>query len=118
MEANKVVFTTPLELQILITDAVNAALKYGQPLVNVSSHHSADAPDLISIKQASKVVNLAISTIYGLVGRHEIPFMKRPHSKNLYFSRKELENWIREGRQKTVAECTGEVNKNLKSRAK
>ena len=76
---------------------------------------TADAPDLLTIKQASDLINLAVPTIYGLVGRREIPFIKREHSKKLVFSRRELEAWVREGRKKTVAECADEVRADLKS---
>lgn len=75
----------------------------------------ADAPDLLTIKQAADLINLAVPTIYGLVGRNEIPVMKR--AKKLYFSRRELEAWVREGRKKTVAECAEEVHNDLKNRA-
>lgn len=71
-------------------------------------------PDLITIKQAAEVINLAVPTIYGMVGRNEIPVMKR--AKKLYFSRSELEAWVREGRKKTVAECADEVHGDLKNR--
>lgn len=75
---------------------------------------AADAPDLLTIKQAAELINLAVPTIYGLVGRSEIPVMKR--AKKLYFSRRELESWVREGRRKTVAECAEEVRDDLKSK--
>ena len=84
-----------------------------KPLVNESNE-----PDLITIEPASKLVKLAKPTIYGLVSRDQIPFMKRKGSKRLYFSRKELEAWIREGRNKTVAECTEEVYADLKQQAR
>ncbi|GAB4000016.1 helix-turn-helix domain-containing protein [Spirosoma daeguense] len=92
-------------LTALLTDLPLHALSTGQT----------EAPDLLVIKQASEVVNLAVPTIYGMVSRNEIPFMKR--GKKLYFSRKELEDWIREGRQKTVDECAKEVRNDLKTRA-
>lgn len=74
----------------------------------------ADAPDLLTIKQAAELINLAVPTIYGMVGRNEIPVMKR--AKKLYFSRRELEAWVREGRKKTVTECAEEVRADLKQR--
>jgi excisionase family DNA binding protein len=74
----------------------------------------ANAPDLLTIKQAAEFVNLAVPTIYGMVGRKEIPVMKR--AKKLYFSRIELEAWVKEGRKKTVAECAEEVRDDLKQR--
>lgn len=74
----------------------------------------ADTPDLLTIKQAAEFINLAVPTIYGMVGRNEIPFMKR--AKKLYFSRQELEDWIRQGRKKTTVECADEVRADLKNR--
>jgi excisionase family DNA binding protein len=81
-----------------------------------TSHNSApvaiaEEPDLVTIKKAAELVDLAVPTIYAMVGRNEIPFMKR--SKKLYFSRQELESWIREGRQKTSEECAKEVRQDL-----
>ncbi|MVM31174.1 helix-turn-helix domain-containing protein [Spirosoma sp. HMF4905] len=115
MEANKIIITTPLELQTLIADAVSAAIKYGSTSIfNTTPVVSISEPDLLTIKKASEFVNLAVPTIYSMVGRNEIPFMKR--AKKLYFSRQELESWIRAGRKKTTAECVDEVRADLKGR--
>ena len=76
----------------------------------------ANAPDLLTIKQAAELINLAIPTIYGMVGRKEIPVMKR--AKKLYFSRIELEARVKEGRKKTVAECAEEVRDDLKNQGR
>lgn len=75
---------------------------------------STEEADIVNIRKAAEIVDLAIPTIYGMVGRNEIPFMKR--AKKLYFSRRELEGWIREGRKKTTAECAKEVRNDLKRR--
>ncbi len=75
-----------------------------------------EPPDLLTIKQAAEVVNLAVTTIYGLVGRNQIPFMKK--GKKLYFSRKELLAWVAEGRKKTVTEMRTEVELDLASKQK
>lgn len=64
---------------------------------------------LISITAAAEILNLSVGTIYGKVMRNEIPFMKI--SKRLYFSEKELIEWIKTGRNKTIAESILEVNK-------
>lgn len=53
---------------------------------------------LISITAAAEILKLSVGTIYGKVSRNEIPFMKI--SKRLYFSEKELIEWIKTGRNK------------------
>lgn len=53
--------------------------------------------DLIPIAEAMRITNLAKQTIYGLVYERKIPFVKRPKSRKLFFSRKELLTWIKEG---------------------
>ena len=53
--------------------------------------------DLIRIDEACQVTGLKKATLYSKTSKGEIPHMKR--GKTLYFSKKELENWIRDGRQ-------------------
>ncbi|MGQ7868956.1 helix-turn-helix domain-containing protein [Sunxiuqinia sp. sy24] len=49
----------------------------------------------------------AKQTIYGLVSNRKIPFHKR--GKRLIFSKKSIDLWIAEGRQKTVDEIRNEI---------
>jgi predicted DNA-binding transcriptional regulator AlpA len=49
------------------------------------------------IEVAERVTGLARQTIYGLVSRRAIPHDKR--GKKLYFSEKELEQWIAAGKR-------------------
>lgn len=90
------------ELQNLIIDCVNSCLKYHKPTTQTTSQ---PYDELLTVKQTAKFLNLAVPTIYGMVNRNELPFMKK--SKRLYFSKQELMEYIKEGRQKTV----GEINK-------
>jgi excisionase family DNA binding protein len=62
---------------------------------------------LLTIQEAAEFLNLSVATIYSKVSKCEIPVMKR--SKRLYFSRTELTEYIKEGRQKTVAEIEAEA---------
>ncbi|HWY10775.1 MAG TPA: helix-turn-helix domain-containing protein [Bacteroidia bacterium] len=50
--------------------------------------------DLIPIAGAMEVTNLARQTLYGLVYSRKIPFIKRPGSRKLFFSRKALLLWM------------------------
>ncbi|MGD9929563.1 MAG: helix-turn-helix domain-containing protein [Mangrovibacterium sp.] len=49
----------------------------------------------------------AKQTIYGLVSNRKIPFHKR--GKRLIFSKKSIDLWIEESRQKTVDEIRNEI---------
>lgn len=56
------------------------------------------------IDLAVEVTGLAKPTIYSLVCDRKIPHYKM--GKNLYFKRKDLEDWITSGKRKTVAELS------------
>lgn len=51
---------------------------------------------------ASRITGLAVSTIFALTSRREIPHSKK--SGALYFSRRELESWMLSNRRLTQAE--------------
>jgi excisionase family DNA binding protein len=56
----------------------------------------------LNIKQAAELLTLAIPTVYCLVSKGALPVHKR--GKRLYFSSKELVDWIKAGRKQTSAE--------------
>jgi len=66
---------------------------------------------LLTIQEASEVLCLSIPTLYGYVHRAEIPVFKK--AKRLYFSKKDLLDWIKQGRKKTSDELEMEANKYL-----
>ena len=55
--------------------------------------------DLLTTKGACQLLNIAISTLYGLVHKRAIPCMKQ--GRKLYFSKRELTQWVAQGRQQT-----------------
>ncbi len=59
------------------------------------------------IELAIEVTRLAKPTIYSLVSTRKIPHSKR--GKKLYFSRKELKEWVKEGKRKTQDEIADEA---------
>ena len=66
----------------------------------------------ITIREAAKLLNLTVPTMYSKVSRGELPgVMKR--SKRLYFSRVELIEYLRKGRRKSNAEIEAEADKYL-----
>lgn len=86
----RVIDLTVNQLQQLIEETLNA---------KTFSQNSTDSTeqDLVPIEIAMKITNLARQTIYGLVYVRRIPFIKRPKSRKLFFSRKALMIWIEEG---------------------
>lgn len=66
-----------------------------------SSDKQSEKPDqLLTIEEAAEFLHLTKPTLYSKVSKAEIPFMKR--SKRLYFSRIELMEYVKGGKQRTV----------------
>lgn len=88
------------ELEILIENSVSKAL------IQCGVAHKTEPietePDILDIRQASKFLNLAVPTIYGLVSRRALISYKQ--SKKLYFKRSELLQWIQSGKRSSLAE--------------
>ena len=76
---------------------------------NVSSQPEPDR--LLTVDQCAEFLNLSKPTIYGLISRREIPFMKR--GKRCYFSKTELFDYLKEGRRKTAKEIKEEAEETL-----
>jgi len=71
-----------------------------------------NSDELLSVEGAAEFLRLTTPTIYSKVSRGELPFMKR--SKRLYFSKTELMDYVKGGRQQTNAEIESEANTYLK----
>lgn len=86
----RVIDLTVNQLQQLIGETIKnntSSLQQTQP----------EQQDIVSIEIGMEITNLARQTIYGLVFNRKIPFIKRPGSRKLLFSRKALLAWIQEG---------------------
>ena len=62
--------------------------------------------EFLTTEEAAKFLSLTVSTIYALNHRRELPVMKR--GKRCYFSKKELLDYLRKGRSKTLNETEEE----------
>ena len=65
----------------------------------VKEKTSEPSDELLTVEQAAEFLSLATPTVYGLVQRGELPVMKR--TKRLYFSKKELIEYMKAGRKKS-----------------
>jgi excisionase family DNA binding protein len=104
------VVLSPIDPEILInsiSDRVTANLLKAEKSKLFKQNDPAEADDLLTVKDTAKFLHLSVPTIYGLIHRGELPMMKR--SKRCYFSKKELIEYLKQGRRKTIAEQDAEI---------
>lgn len=92
---NDILFT-PIrlyDLEVLIKNSVESAIF--KSLTDFDSRIESQNEHL-TIQEASKFLNLATSTIYSKCSRGQLPYMKK--GKKLYFSKDELENYLKSGK--------------------
>ena len=83
-----------------------------QLLLNQKEQEHREQPEqLLTVEQAAKFLTLSVPTMYSKVSRGEISHMKR--GKRLYFSQKELIEYLKAGRKKSNAEIEAEANQYL-----
>ena len=73
------------------------------------------AKNVLTVEDASILMGLSPSTIHKMTMRHILPFYK-PNGKNIFFSRKELEEWMLQNRcaaEDEVASVAAGVNFNI-----
>ncbi|MEO7991908.1 MAG: helix-turn-helix domain-containing protein [Chryseolinea sp.] len=72
--------------------------------------HKAEAniPDILNVSEAAAFLKLQISTLYEKTATRLIPHFKK--GNRLYFYRKDLEDWLREGRVKTQRELQSDAS--------
>ncbi|RKR08197.1 excisionase family DNA binding protein [Flavobacterium sp. 90] len=76
---------------------------------NVQIYESKEKSIPIDIKEASRLIGKAKSTIYALVRQRKIPCYK--YGKKLYFFEEELLEWISRGKKKTIEEIESDAMK-------
>lgn len=82
-------------LRTEISEIKRLLLKKGNP-------SQPDTPDLLTIREAAKLLHLSVATCYTKVFKRELPVMKQ--GGRLYFSKTELLNWLQKGRRKMKTE--------------
>ncbi|WP_052958710.1 helix-turn-helix domain-containing protein [Maribacter thermophilus] len=61
--------------------------------------------------ELSTYLNLSVYTIYGLVHKRSLPFIKK--GRRLYFEKKEIDKWLMQGRQMTKDDLNLKVDEYL-----
>jgi len=98
------------EMESLVQKSVKKALdQYGIGKLNTEPE---DEP-LMTIHEAANLLRIAVPTMYSYVSRREIPFIKK--RQRLYFDRKQLQEWLRSGQQRTSAEIKADAMASLEA---
>ena len=96
----------------VMMNKIHDKLDYLEKLILRISTVEENKEELLNIQEASKLLNLSVSTIYSKVCKREIPVNKQ--GKRIYFYRHELMKWIMSGRVKTYFEIQNDIEKRSK----
>ena len=96
----------------VMMNKIHDKLDYLEKLILRISTVEENKEELLNIQEASKLLDLSVSTIYSKVCKREIPFNKQ--GKRIYFYRHELMKWIKSGRVKTYFEIQNDIEKRSK----
>ncbi len=107
---NIVLSPIPLnELEVLIQNSVRKVLSENP----VTEPNVPAGDQYLNITQAAELLDLKISSVYGIVHEKGIPYHKR--GKRLYFSKQELMDWIKSGRKQTLQEIDQDAEDFIKN---
>lgn len=88
----KTILVTQDELESIVKNCMLSCLSH-LPAVEKAS----DQDVIMTINEAALLLKLSVSTVYTLVSKKELPFMKK--RKRLYFSRQELIDYLMTGKK-------------------
>lgn len=92
------------DVPLLIANLINKVglLENEVKLLRATLKANSNPDDLLCIDEAAQFLNISKHTVYKKVSDSEIPYCKQ--GKKLYFSREDLNRWIRKGKRKTTDE--------------
>ncbi len=96
----------------VMMNKIHDKLEHLEKLIVRISNVEENKEEVLNIQEASKLLNLSVSTIYSKVCKREIPVNKQ--GKRIYFYRHELMQWIKSGRVKTYLEIKNDIEKRSK----
>jgi excisionase family DNA binding protein len=100
------------ELETLMINCFTACLKQH---IKADPQPTANQPqkELFTVPQTATFLSLSVPTIYGLIHKGDLPYMKQ--GKRCYFLKADLMSYLMQGRRKSNAEIKEEVSKVVKS---
>ena len=88
----------PQQLYILAMDQLTEQLN------RIERNTLLAAKNVLTFDDVALLTGLSKSHLYKLTSTHQIPYYK-PSGKNIYFDRKEVEDWLRQNRANTEQEA-------------
>jgi excisionase family DNA binding protein len=73
----------------------------------IKKESNAEEKDILTFKEGCKFLNIAEPTGYAKISKRELPFLKK--GKFIYFSKKQLTDWLHSGQRKTVEQMEEEA---------
>ena len=86
-----------------IIERLNAIERKIEELAALNKELAALNKETLNLKEAARYLNVSCSHLYKLTYTKEIPHYK-PRGKQIYFEKRELDQWLLQNRQKTKAE--------------
>ncbi|MCF6142340.1 helix-turn-helix domain-containing protein [Flavobacterium sp. K77] len=80
-------------------------------LKNLNPSNSSTEDIFMNIEETAKLIDLSVSTVYGLVHKNKIFFHKK--GKRLYFLKSEILDWIKSGKKETTSALESRANEYL-----
>ena len=71
--------------------------------------HSPETEQILTIEEAAELLHVSVDTVRKYMRRHEIVYSRK--HKLTYFFRKDIMDWVREGRQMTKREADTKFEK-------
>jgi excisionase family DNA binding protein len=99
-----------------LPEAVKQILQKVDYIMNHLLNENASAPkpipvapekELLTVAEVSQILNISTGAIYNMTSTRQIPFFK--NRGRLYFDRQEIDEWIRQGRRKTLKQLQAEA---------
>jgi len=103
------------DLPKAVTELQQTVNNIERMLLIMANAPQAEADQMLTIQQASELLQLTVPTLYVKVHHREIPVSKQ--GNRLYFSKQELLEWVKLGRRKTIAETAVEAEAFLSSKS-
>jgi excisionase family DNA binding protein len=78
-----------MDIQTVISKAIADALK-NSDFTGIKKSEF----DIVGLKEICSLTGYSRHTIYRMTSRHEIPFIKRPGRRKIFFSKKAILDWL------------------------
>jgi predicted DNA-binding transcriptional regulator AlpA len=105
MENNQFYMITEAGIKVLtdqITEKILQAINFSKP---------SDEDAFLNIDETAKLIDLAKTSVYGLVHKNKIPYHKK--SKRLYFLKSEILDWVKSGKKESKSELESRADEYL-----